>query len=74
MNNGTVKCRTLRNIRIRIAELNGLKVNNKNCPHEENCETGTCPMCEMELQRLEEEINRKIERGEKVFVEGIYEI
>lgn len=74
MNYGTIKCRTLRNIRKRIAELNGLKVDNKICPYEKNCETGTCPMCEMELQRLEEEIKQKSERGEKMFVEGIYTI
>lgn len=36
--------------------------------------TGTCSMWEMELQRLYEAINRKIEREEKVFIEEIYEI
>lgn len=46
----------------------------KVCPFEEDCITGTCPMCEKELERMEEEINRKIEKGEKVFIERIYEL
>ena len=74
MNSGTIKCRTLKRIRIKIAELNGLRVDKKVCPFEEDCITGTCPMCEKELERMEEEINRKIEKGEKVFIERIYEL
>lgn len=74
MNYGTIKCKTLQQIRIKIAELNGLNVDNKVCSFADDCVTGTCPMCEKELQRLEEAINRKIEKGEKVFVEEIYEI
>ena len=74
MNSGTIKCRTLKRIRIKIAELNGLRVDKKVCSFEEDCITGTCPMCEKELERMEEEINRKIEKGEKVFIEGIYKL
>lgn len=74
MNYGTIKCKTLKSIRMKIAELNGLNVDDKVCSFVETCETGTCPMCEKELERLEMEINRKIERGEKAHIEGIYEI
>ncbi len=74
MNIGTIKCRTLKSIRMKIAELNGLKVDKKICPFEEDCITGTCPMCEKELERMEEEINRKVEKDEKVFIVGIYKL
>lgn len=74
MNYGTIKCKTLKSIRKKIAELNGLKVDDKVCSFADICKTGTYPMCEKELERLEMEINQKIERGEKVYIEGIYEI
>ena len=51
---------------MKIAELNGLNVDDKVCSFVETCDTGTCPMCEKELERLEMEINRKIERGTEV--------
>ena len=57
---------------MKIAKLNGFKIDDKVCSFADTCETGTCPMCEKELERLEEEINRKVERGEKVFIEEIY--
>ena len=74
MNGGKIKCRMLKSIRMKIAELNGLRVEMKACSFEEDCITSTCPMCEKELERLEEEIKRKIKGGEKVFVEEIFEI
>lgn len=74
MKYGTLKCKTLKNIRMKIAELNGLEIDDKVCSFADNCITGTCPMCEMELERLEREINLKVAKGEQVFVEGIYEL
>ena len=74
MNGGKIKCRMLKSIRMKIAEINGLRVEMKACSFEEDCITGTCPMCEKELESLEEEIKRKIKGGEKVFVEEIFEI
>ena len=38
---------------MKIAELNGLNVDDKVCSFVETCETGTCPMCEKELERLD---------------------
>ena len=68
MKYGTIKCITLQQIRIKIAELNGLTVNNKVCSFADNCISGTCPLCEKELERLEKAIFLKIERGEKVWI------
>ena len=74
MKYGTIKCKILKSIRIKIAELNGLKIDDKVCSFADDCISGTCPLCEKELERLEKAIYQKIQRGEKVFVEGIYEI
>lgn len=71
MNNGTIICRTLKNIRKKIADMNGLQYICEPCPHEDECITGTCKACELDLMMLERELEAKKARGEKVYVEEI---
>lgn len=74
MNYGTIKCRTLRDIRNKIAELNHIEYTSQSCLHENDCYEGTCKTCELELSMLEMEINKKEASGEDVYIEGIYDI
>ena len=67
---GKDKCEKLREIRRKIAEANGIDFQPAECTHKGPCR-GTCPMCEKELEYLNEQLERKIESGETVNITGV---
>lgn len=60
MAKGKAKCRALKEIRRRIAEANDIDISlvTSECSHKGDCK-GTCPKCESELRRLEEELAKR---------------
>ena len=64
---GKEKCNTLRDIRKKIAEANNIKYEPAECHHTGPC-SGTCPVCDEEIRYLNEEIKKKTDRGEEIFV------
>lgn len=67
---GKQKCELLRKIREEIAEKNDIVYLSKDCGHKV-CRTGTCPICEAEVKYLENELNEKAQRGERIELKGI---
>lgn len=57
-NIGKQKCEILKEIRRQIAESEGIKYAPAKCTHKGDC-PGTCPVCEAEVEYLEQEIARK---------------
>ncbi len=62
---GVYKCNALREIRREIAKLNGIKYYEHECYNSNPCE-GTCPLCDEEIAYLEEKLEEKEQRGEKI--------
>lgn len=56
MDNGKRICRTLKELRKRITEANGLRFEIEECTHKGRC-PGTCPKCETELEKLLDELH-----------------
>lgn len=69
---GRDKCDELRKIRKAIADENGIDFQPAECHHAGPCK-GTCPACEAEVKYLEEELQKKQAKGEKVKLAGIAE-
>lgn len=67
---GKRKCELLKQIRREIAEANGIVYLTSECTHKGPCK-GTCPMCDAEIKYLENELNEKAARGEKIVLSGI---
>lgn len=67
---GKEKCRMLKQIRKKIADENDIPYVVEECPHQGECE-GTCPKCEAELRKLEEELSLRRRIGKKVAVAGL---
>ena len=59
---GKEKCEFLKEIRVRMAELNGIPYEPRECHHEGDC-LGTCPLCEVESQYILEELKKKASEG-----------
>ena len=55
---GKEKCEFLRTFRKKIAEDNGIVLEQKDCTHEGDC-LGTCPMCDAEAAFLLDELKKK---------------
>ena len=55
---GKEKCEFLRTFRKKIAEDNGIVLEQKDCTHEGDC-LGTCPMCDAEAAFLMDELKKK---------------
>lgn len=70
MSHGKITCEALKAIRKKIAEQNGIKYEPVTCNHKGDC-SGTCPMCEMELKYLENQIQRKKSSGKNIAILGI---
>lgn len=64
---GKDKCDTLRTIREKIAYYNDIEYEPAECHHTGPC-SGTCPVCDEEIRYLNEEIKKKIARGEYIYV------
>ncbi|MBO4324003.1 MAG: hypothetical protein J5845_01215 [Lachnospiraceae bacterium] len=67
---GKDKCRMLKQIRKKIADANDIPYVVEECPHKGEC-LGTCPKCEAELKKLEEELSLRRRLGKGVAVVGL---
>lgn len=67
---GKEKCRALRAIRERIAEVNEIEYAEKPCTHAGECR-GTCPYCESQARRLTRELSKRRVLGKKVILAGL---
>ena len=56
--NGKHICELLRAVKTLLAENNGIELNLHECSNTGNC-SGTCPFCDMETERLNNELDRK---------------
>lgn len=72
MERGKLICNILKDVRRKIAEANGIEYIPAKCDHQGDC-MGTCPMCEAELQYLEQELEKKRLAKEIVNVVGVAE-
>lgn len=70
---GRDKCDQLREIRKKIADVNGIEFEPSECHHTGPCR-GTCPVCDSEIKYLDEQLQKKKERGEEIILTGIAEL
>jgi len=68
--NGKDKCRILKEIRRQIAEQNDIEWVVSECRHQGNCK-GTCPKCESEVRKLEQELSLRRKVGKTVALAGV---
>ena len=68
--NGKKICKSLREIRCRIAQANDIDFTPAVCTHEGDC-SGTCPCCESELRYIERQLLRRTAQGKKVALVGL---
>lgn len=67
---GKERCRILKEIRIKIAEENGIEFAVSECTHKGDCR-GTCPKCEAEVKYLERELEIRKRLGKSIAVAGV---
>ncbi len=67
---GKTTCNTLKGIRKQIADANGIPFEVTECTYQGEC-SGTCPKCEAELKELDDALEAKRKRGEKVVIPEI---
>ncbi len=70
MEKGKRICRTLKELRKRIADANDIPYEIEECPHKGDC-PGTCPICESEVHYLMDAIDKRDIEGKPVIVEGL---
>lgn len=70
MSRGREKCRILKEIRRRIAEVNGIEYVTSECRYKGDC-AGTCPKCEAEVRYLEAELRARRLLGKAVMLAGV---
>ena len=70
MNRGKSICNSLKAIRQRIADANGIIYTPRPCHHEGECK-GTCPACEAEVRYLEDQIAMRTQYGMAAQVVGV---
>ena len=70
MEKGKAICETLKQIRQRVADANGISYAPTPCNHKGDC-LGTCPVCEAEVRYIERELNARRLLGKAVVVAGI---
>lgn len=63
---GKTKCRILKGIRQRIADINGIEYKAHPCTNVDDC-LGTCSMCDKELVWLEAQLDKKKEEGQQIY-------
>lgn len=64
---GKIKCKILKGIRQRIADINGISYEPNPCKNTGDC-MGTCEMCDEELAWLEMQLNAKSAEGQHVYI------
>lgn len=67
---GKEKCKALKELRQKIAEVNDIEYAVGECTHQGDCK-GTCPKCESELLYLERELERRARLGKAVVLTGL---
>lgn len=70
MYRGKSICNTLKAIRKKIADANGISYSPVECHHEGDC-LGTCPACEAEVRYIEKELNLRRMAGRAVTIVGL---
>ena len=70
MNRGKSICNTLKGIRQKVADENGIDYKPVECHHEGEC-LGTCPACEAEVRYLDQQLNAMRLAGKAVRIAGI---
>ena len=70
MAKGKSTCKLLKDIRLQIADANGISYQPKECHHKGDC-AGTCPACEEEIRYLERELKVRKGNGFGMKVAGI---
>ena len=70
MQKGKYKCKQLKAVRKRIADENGIPLEQKECTYEGPCR-GTCPHCEAELRYLESALSDRLKLGRVATVAGL---
>lgn len=70
MDKGKRICRTLKELRKRIADANEIPYEIEECTHMGNC-PGTCPKCEKEVCCLMDAISEREKEGKTVVIEGL---
>lgn len=68
--NGKEKCKFLKGIRKRMAELNGIPYEPRECTYEGEC-TGMCPFCEKEAAELLAKLKDKKAEGTEVKIDWV---
>lgn len=67
---GKEKCKALKELRQRTAEVNNIEYAVSECRHQGDC-SGTCPKCEEELLYLERELEKRKKLGKTVVLAGL---
>ncbi len=70
MSRGKSTCKVLKEVRRKIADSNGIPLEERECTHKGDC-TGTCPYCEAEVRYIERELSKRKSFGNAVAVAGI---
>ena len=70
MSRGKNTCKVLKEVRRKIADANGIPLQERECTHTGDC-AGTCPYCESEVRYLERELSKRKSLGKAVAVAGI---
>ena len=63
-------CHQLKNVRLSIAEENGIPLEIEECTYKGEC-SGTCPKCEAEVRYLESELAKRISLGKAATIAGL---
>ena len=63
-------CSQLKEIRRRVADENGIPLEQHECTYDGDCD-GTCPRCEAEVKYLEQELHRRMTLGKAAAVAGV---
>ena len=67
MSRGKTTCKVLKEVRRKIADANGIPLQERECTHTGDC-AGTCPYCESEVRYLERELSKRKSLGKAVAV------
>lgn len=70
MPRGKTTCKVLKEVRRKVADANGIPLQERECTHTGDC-AGTCPYCESEVRYLERELSKRRALGKAVAVAGI---
>ena len=70
MNTGRKICKALKEVRMQVADANGIRYAPTECHYEGEC-TGTCPKCEGEVRWLEQQLLLRRQLGKAVAVVGV---